>query len=357
MLFPQPKLPAEDGLKSGAARQFRWFGPANRKPGLLTFTLALGLLCAPAGEPLVPPPPPVIAPLIGTSYPNDGDGDHVEDQLAARLQQATAARPAATANGKAMPAKAPLDEMVDVELIFTKPVGQSQLNAFLALGGEITHIYKAVSYGWNGRLPLRSVAQLPARMGDTLVLVEEAKRAQLDLELATQTGRVRPVWSPGFAGGIAGFAGSTNITIAIVDSGLDSTHADLTGRGVYWQDYSTDASPGPVDISQHGTHVGSVALGTGAASGSDTGILYGTLYGNLSGVFSNNFVVTPMLLPTNPITFTATAIWKGGGNGTLELLSHNQGTKTGYVVEGSGVSRRVATGRRPKCSRRTAIVC
>ncbi|MEI9864436.1 MAG: hypothetical protein WDN00_07750 [Limisphaerales bacterium] len=56
--------------------------------------------------------------------------------------------------------------------------------------------------------------------------------------------------------------------MAIIDSGMDATHTDLAGRGVFWHDYSTDASTNAIDISQHGTFVGSVAFGTGAASGS-----------------------------------------------------------------------------------------
>ena len=289
-----------------------------------------------AAEILVPPPPPAIAPLIGSTYPNDTDGDHVEDQLMLRWRQFSAAQAASKFSRQSNTPGINFGAMVDVELIFDRAISQNQIDAFIGLGGEITHIYKAVSYGWNGRLPLGQIAQLPALMGDSLVLVEEAKPAKLHLELATRTARVRPVWSPGFAGSAAGFAGNTNITIAIVDSGMDETHTDLVGRRVYWQDFSTDASTNPVDISQHGSLVGSVAFGTGEASGNGTGILYGTLYGSLSGIFSNNFVVTPMDLPTNPITFTATVRWDGGGNGTLELLSHNQGTKTGYTVEGSG---------------------
>jgi hypothetical protein len=81
-----------------------------------------------------------------------------------------------------------------------------------------------------------------------------------------------------------------------------------------------------------------VAFGTGAASGSGTNALYGTLTGSLSGIFSNNFVVTPMEMPTNAVTFTATVRWNGGGGGKLELLSHNKGTKSGYTLEGSAVS-------------------
>ncbi len=175
-------------------------------------------------------------------------------------------------------------------------------------------------------------------MGGTLILVEEAKPMQAHLETETRIARIRPVWAAGFAGNPLGFSGSTNITIAVVDSGIDATHTDLAGRGVFWEDYSTDASANPVDMTQHGTHVSSIALGTGEASGSSTGTLFTSLSGTLSGVLNGNYFTTPMDLPTTTITFTATANWAGGGSGTLELMSHNKGTKTGYVLEGHSVS-------------------
>ena len=65
---------------------------------------------------------------------------------------------------------------------------------------------------------------------------------------------MRPVWSPGFAGNGSGFDGDTNITIAIIDSGMDASHSDLAGNGEFWKDYTTDALTTPEDFSQHATH-------------------------------------------------------------------------------------------------------
>ena len=324
---------------NNTAWSFRFgnFLSTNLRGVLLIEILLSGSLQVHAVESLVPPPRPAIPPLIGKTYSNDADGDHVDDQLSSRLQQARAAFSKAVSSEQINTAAAQLDTMTDVELIFQQPISQKQIDDFLLHGGEITHIYKAVSYGWNGRVPLNQVTQLPALMGGSLVLVEEARPAQMHLDLATRTGRVRPIWSPDFAGNPHGFAGDTNITIAIVDSGIDGTHADLAGRGVFWQDYSTDAAADPIDISQHGTHVSSIAFGTGEASGANEGTLHCTLYGNLNGVFSNNYFTTPMELPTNSIIFTAQVRWNGGGSGTLELLSHNKGSKTGYTVEGTGI--------------------
>ena len=67
-------------------------------------------------------------------------------------------------------------------------------------------------------------------MGDSLVILQEAKPLQLHLNEATQTGRVRPVWAANFAGVGAGINGNSNITIAILDTGVDTSHTDLAGR-------------------------------------------------------------------------------------------------------------------------------
>lgn len=284
------------------------------------------------------PPAPAVTPMIGASYSSDADQDGVEDQLAFRYQQAAVLQATAISGPQQFYSRSQLNGMVDVELIFKAQITQAQIDAFLKLGGEITHIYQAISYGWNGRLPLRLLPEVHDALGGTLVLIEEAKLAQAHLDLATRTARVRPVWSPGFAGNLNGFDGDTNITIAIVDSGMDATHADLAGRGVFWKDYSTDASINPDDFSQHATHIGSIALGTGVSGGATTGPLAGTLIGTLSGIFSGNFVTTSFEFPTNAITFTATAIWSGGGTTTLQLMSHNKGTKTGWVATGNPVT-------------------
>jgi len=57
-------------------------------------------------------------------------------------------------------------------------------------------------------------------------------------------------------------------TIAIIDSGIDDTHADFpAGKVVFWNDTSHQDRPCCVDEYGHGTHVASIAAGTGAASG------------------------------------------------------------------------------------------
>ncbi|ASJ05222.1 S8 family serine peptidase [Thermococcus barossii] len=61
-----------------------------------------------------------------------------------------------------------------------------------------------------------------------------------------------------------GYDGS-GITIAVIDTGIDASHPDLQGKVIGWMDYVNGRSS-PYDDNGHGTHVASIAAGTGAAS-------------------------------------------------------------------------------------------
>ena len=67
--------------------------------------------------------------------------------------------------------------------------------------------------------------------------------------------RAPDVWAAGFTG--------RGVTIAIVDTGVDTEHPDLVGRVAEFKDFT---GQGNSDGNGHGTHVASIAAGSGAAS-------------------------------------------------------------------------------------------
>jgi subtilisin family serine protease len=284
------------------------------------------------GETFAPPAPPQIPPLISTAYSNDLNRNAIDDELEVKVATGITRLKSAVTTKEIDEAKSLLTGTVEVELIFKNQVTQRQIDDFQNRGGQIAYIYKAVSYGWNGRIALEEVNTLPSLMGGALVLIQEAKPVVLHLDVATRTGRVRPVWASGFAGNPAGFDGASTITIAVLDTGIDAAHSDLSGRQVYWHDFSTDNSGSPVDIIQHGSHVAGIALGTGAMSGSGTGTLYFTDVGDLTDVSSGYFYPYPFDLPSASVTFSSTARWTGGGSTSLYQVYHTKGASGGWTA-------------------------
>jgi len=294
------------------------------------------------GQSLTPPPRPDVPPVISGAYPSDLDGNRIDDELEGRIELSTGPSSLYQA-GKSLGVELASERLVDVELVFDEPVTQEQIDAFLAIGGQIRYLYQAVSYGWNGRIALGRVETLPAVMGPTLVLVTPAARpVQLYMDLASQLGRVRPLWQPGFAGHVAGFRGDSNTTIGFIDTGIDSAHADLSGRCVFWDDVSGEPEPDPVDYYGHGSCVAGVAVGTGHSAGADRSELR---YTYVEDWPSWAHLVDPISLPAGSVTVTSWAWWSGAiawldhvswqrGNAEMQDLEWIGSGREGY----SGIS-------------------
>ncbi|GEM_PF-553954 len=287
--------------------------------GLCLVVLTCTSLAYGMGSPgsLGPPPPLEVPPVISRTYPTDLNGNQIDDTLEQNM----------ATTGELSIASSPQDQTVNVELVFSEPVTQQQIDGFLRLGGQITYLYRVVSYGWNGWILRESLDLLPAAMGPTLVLVEPVRRTEFYLDAASQTGRVRPVWQDGFAGQPVGFSGSPETTIGIIDTGVDDTHVDLAGRCVYWNDL-VEGQDHPVDYRGHGSLVAGVALGTGQGCGKDGEALRYTYAAGDSDWFH---LVDPIYLPPGFVNWTSRAYWTsqayGGGSATwLDLARWSRGT-------------------------------
>ncbi|MFI1015377.1 S8 family peptidase [Streptomyces sp. NPDC020965] len=91
--------------------------------------------------------------------------------------------------------------------------------------------------------------------GISRIWLDGVRRAQLDTSVK-QIGAPQ-AWASGYDG--------TGVTIAVLDTGVDVTHPDLASRVVGAENFTS--SKDTKDRYGHGTHVASIAAGTGAKSG------------------------------------------------------------------------------------------
>jgi subtilisin family serine protease len=274
------------------------------------------------------------------SYPRETDlnANRIDDQFEIKL--AIVARAAVTgvlANPPAV--QAALQQDFGCELVFSRQVTQAQIDTFMRLGGKITHVFQHASYGWTGTLPLGNLQQIRAAMGQSLVVIAAPIAVKRHMDEATRNSRVRPVWAAGFGGVASGFRGSPSINIAIVDSGVDGTHTDLTGRMEYWKDWTADNEPSPRDTIEHGSHVAGIAVGSGAAFDlNPTQLLY-TDSGDMTGFPDGVFLPSRIHIPVAPAAFTLVASWLGGGTTDLILARSADGTQSySGLAGGNGTS-------------------
>jgi hypothetical protein len=100
--------------------------------------------------------------------------------------------------------------------------------------------------------PARNRAAAP---GIERIWLDGVRRASLDRSVP-QIG-APAAWAAGYDG--------TGVKVAVLDTGVDETHPDLSGVEVGQKNFS--GAPTPVDHAGHGTHVASTVAGSGAKAG------------------------------------------------------------------------------------------
>ncbi|MFX0063582.1 MAG: S8 family serine peptidase, partial [Candidatus Hermodarchaeota archaeon] len=184
---------------------------------------------------------------------HDADGDKIADSLSAVISK--------KAQNPSFTAKAIQGENIKVTICVDKKPNAVLIDKLRGYGAEIDSVHDNLIYAMSATIPIDKLNVIAADSEVTLIEKEGYSTAHLDTSTINMGARGSSyVWD-------AGIKGNSDYAIAILDTGVDSSHTDM-GNFLYFQDFTSHGYPSGstgVDYGHHGTHVASIAAGTGNA--------------------------------------------------------------------------------------------
>jgi len=184
----------------------------------------------------------------------------------------------------------PDSEKFPVIIIFNKNIADNELlNISKSIGKfNIKHKYKIIP-GIAATLTKGQINALSKL--DIVKQIEYDEPVYATLDTATKWFGVTKARSDfGVTGDRDGNASSyskNDIVIAVIDTGIDGSHVDLAGgKVIEWQDFVNGKST-PYDDNGHGTHVASIAAGTGTGNNLYKGVAPGAALVGIKVLDSN----------------------------------------------------------------------
>ncbi len=150
---------------------------------------------------------------------------------------------------------------IDV-VVLLRDFSATSIKYFESLGGEIKKIYRNAIEGYSGRLPKKMLSELAK--DPNIIFIQPNMKYKATMFNSLRLMGLKPyVWEN------YGYNGSSDMSIAIMDSGLDPSHislspyygdANFSGKIVGWYDAVNGLSH-PYDDNGHGTSIASVVGG------------------------------------------------------------------------------------------------
>jgi subtilisin family serine protease len=262
-----------------------------------------------------------VIPDIVRPADRDVNFDRIDDTLEARITQARA-------SGQPR-------QPTRIIVTLYHPPEAADIVLFQQMEGALGHVFRNATYGFSGVIPADRIANLASALGERLCIIEWDAPGSGTLDDSGRHVRVRKlVWDTvnGY-----GLSGDPNIVIAIFDTGIDTTHTDLSGgRLVFWHDFTNENEANSTDKNGHGTHVTGIAAGTGAALGSDSlSSLTTTMSDKLPAINGNGYVDMIKVPVLGNGQVTSNLAWQGGGTAQINLARSVPGW---FVGKASNIS-------------------
>jgi subtilisin family serine protease len=187
----------------------------------------------------------------------DADGDKIDDKLSKLIYEKTKFT---SDSSKALMEG---EDKVKVCICVNKNPDDSLIEKLRSYGAEIETVYTDLIYAVYAYLPIEKINIIAIDNEVTFIQKEYYSNNHLDTSTVNMGVRGSSyVWDANPA-----IKGNPFYTIAILDTGVDSTHSDMSNF-LYFRDFTTDGYPSGstgYDYAHHGTHCASIAAGTGVA--------------------------------------------------------------------------------------------
>jgi subtilisin family serine protease len=145
--------------------------------------------------------------------------------------------------------KAENDTKVDVIVVFKEKADEKII---LKYEGEIKYVYQIIP-GISAKIPLKNLSELQKEPSVKYVEINEAIRIQQEIQWNMYRIGAPAAWS------IGGTTGEHLIQVAVLDTGIDGTHEDLSANVVWCYVATDELLPDPCsDNNGHGTHVAGI---------------------------------------------------------------------------------------------------
>ncbi|GEM_PF-2440676 len=270
---------------------------------------------------LSPTPGSAIAPLIVHPVERDTDFNGIDDELDARIADAiSVGHPG---------------QPLHVIVTLYHPPSRDDIALFRRLDGVLGHRFQHATYGFSGVIPANRITDLTDSLGDELCIIEIDQPGGGMLDDSARHVRARTlVWenTNGY-----GLNGESDIVIAVFDTGIDTTHTDLSGgRLVFWHDFTTEGEASSTDRHGHGTHVTGIAAGSGAALGSGSiSSLTTTMTGTLPATDGYGYADMIKVPAVGSGQVSSNLAWTGTGTAQINLATSGASWLGGYTSSSS----------------------